>query len=240
MKSTILSFRTTAIALVSGIFLFSSCQKEQVASPGEQALTQSSTAQAVDQSAAMMNADSAFDMAAMQIMQNMMQQMNSMKMTCDPDIDFANMMIMHHVAGIQMADAELMYGQDPKAKAIAQMTKQGNIESKQRLEAYLATNPTPNPLSEMDCMRFMKQMDASMQAMMAAMDKASKFKNVDVDFAAQMMAHHAGALGMAEVELKWGRDNATLSEARMIIKDQAKEITELGSYVKQNAGIFHH
>ena len=133
-------------------------------------------------------------------MQHMMQQMNSMKMTCDPDIDFANMMIMHHDAGIQMADAELMYGQDPEAKAIAQMTEQGNIESKQRLEAYLATNPTPNPLFEMECMRFMKQMDATMQAMMMAMNKAANFKDVDVDFASQMMAHHAGALGMAEVE----------------------------------------
>lgn len=162
-----------------------------------------------------------------------MQQMNTMHMTCDPDIDFAHMMIMHHEAGIQMADAELMYGHDPEAKALAQQTKEGNMESKHRLEAYLATNPTPHPLSEADCMMFTMQMDKSMQVMMMAMDKASNIKNVDVDFATQMMAHHAGALGMARVELKWGRDNATLNEARMIIKDQVKEITELGRYVKQ-------
>ncbi|TKK66298.1 DUF305 domain-containing protein [Ilyomonas limi] len=235
MQSPILFFRTTAIALVSGIFLLASCQKEQAAGPEQQTLTQSGTAQAVDQMPNI-DADMAFDSAAMHIMMNMMQQMNSMHMTCDPDIDFAHMMIMHHEAGIQMADAEIMYGHDAEAKAIAHETREGNMESKHRLQAYLATNPTHHPLSEMECMMFMKQLDKSMQVMMMGMNKASNIKNVDVDFASQMMAHHAGALGMSEVELKWGRDHATLSEASMIIKEQAKEIVELGRFVKQHVG----
>ena len=48
-------------------------------------------------------------------MAEMMQQMNQMEITCDPDIDFAQMMIMHHEAGIEMAEAELQYGHEEEA-----------------------------------------------------------------------------------------------------------------------------
>lgn len=70
MKSTILSFRTTAIALVGGIFLFTSCQKEQLANPDQQTVEQSNTPSAVDQMPNMA-ADMAFDSAVMMIMQHM-------------------------------------------------------------------------------------------------------------------------------------------------------------------------
>lgn len=234
MKRTLLFLRTTAIILVSGIFLLTSCQKEQVVTPGQQSAetVQSGTAQTVDQLPAM-KADMSFDSAARHIMQHFMQKVSTMKMTCDPDIDFAKMMILHHNAGIQMANAEMMYGHDPKAKALAKKSKEANKESKQRLEAYLATNPTPHPLAESQCMLFMKQMDKSMQIMMMGMNKASEIENVDVDFSGQMIAHHTGAIGMSDVELKWGRDHATLSEARKLIKEQAKEIVEFGRYIKQ-------
>src|SRR5690606_32681916 len=54
------------------------------------------------------------------IMHQMMDKMNAMQMTKDPDNDFAMMMKMHHQGAIDMANAELKSGTDATMKAIAQ------------------------------------------------------------------------------------------------------------------------
>lgn len=49
-------------------------------------------------------------MDMMSVMKNSNEKMMSMPMTGKPDIDFAMMMRMHHLAGIQMAEIELRDG----------------------------------------------------------------------------------------------------------------------------------
>ena len=58
-----------------------------------------------------------------------MKEMESMPMTGDPDHDFAMMMKKHHQSAIDMAQAELQHGKDPKIKAMAK-----KIISSQRSE----------------------------------------------------------------------------------------------------------
>ncbi|MES2690929.1 MAG: hypothetical protein V4658_11035, partial [Bacteroidota bacterium] len=93
-------------AAIISLGLFASCQKESLSTdpsgPASHSLAINS-ARSNTESAAL----KAYDKAVQDIMKNMMQEMNQMPMTCDPDIDFANMMIMHHEAGIQMSEAEL-------------------------------------------------------------------------------------------------------------------------------------
>lgn len=58
-----------------------------------------------------------------QMMMNGMMQMHhgmaSTQLTGDADKDFVTMMIPHHQAAIDMAKAELQYGKDPRAIALA-------------------------------------------------------------------------------------------------------------------------
>ena len=49
--------------------------------------------------------------------------------------------------------------------------------------------------------------------------------DADKDFVAHMIPHHAGAVDMAQVQLKYGKDPELLKMARDIIKSQEKEIT---------------
>ena len=65
------------------------------------------------------DAKSPADQAYMQAMQNMNQATQSMKPTGDANMDFVMMMKPHHQAAVEMAEAYLKYGSDPKLKAMA-------------------------------------------------------------------------------------------------------------------------
>lgn len=179
-------------------------------------------------------ADQEFDREMQQVINSMMKQMNQMEMTCDPDVDFANMMIMHHEMGIKMADIELKYGHEPEAKELAVKTKEGNLASKERLQAFLAYHPTPEPLSKEQCRLFMMEMKEGMRRMMQCMKQLRDTPDPDVDFANLMICHHQGAIAMSNTELKWGDDEAALEEAKTIIEEQSQEIIELSEFINEH------
>jgi uncharacterized protein (DUF305 family) len=73
--------------------------------------------------------------------------------------------------------------------------------------------------------------DASTQAykesgekMMKDMSAPPYTGNADKDFVTHMLPHHQGAVDMAEVELKYGKDPALRQLAKNIISAQQKEI----------------
>jgi uncharacterized protein (DUF305 family) len=214
--------------MVVAVLVLSSCENEQeVVSP-----LKATAEQAVKGS--YWEDDKAFDKEMQQIINSMMKMMNQMEMTCDPDIDFAHMMIMHHEMGVKMADLELKYGHEPEALELAEKTKIGNLESIERLEAFLASHPTPKPLSKEECRMFMMEMRKDMMAMMHCMRSVKDTPDPDVDFAQLMICHHQGALAMSETELKWGDDAMALEEARLIIEEQSQEIMELAAFLNEH------
>ena len=80
---------------------------------------------------------------------------------------------------------------------------------------------------------------ASMQAMMkmnGPMMAAHTIKDPDLSFHCGMIAHHAGAIAMAEVELKHGDDEQSKAMAQKIIDAQGPEIEEMTAWVEKNAG----
>lgn len=163
-------------------------------------------------------------------MQEMMQEMNKMEMTCDPDVDFAHMMIMHHEAGIKMSEALIAHGHSEEAEMMAREAIENDKASIDRLEAFLASHTTAEPLSKEECKAFMMEMKHAMHTMMQCMRKVHS-PDVDLMWASQMICHHQGALAMSEIELKYGNDAAALEEARMIIEGQSRHIMELAEFI---------
>ncbi|GAB3309361.1 DUF305 domain-containing protein [Hymenobacter tenuis] len=99
------------------------------------------------------------------------------------------------------------------------------------------TTPDANASGDMAGMDHSKMADGSMAGdspLMASMNdmmgkmSAMKMKgNTDHDFAHHMLEHHKGAVAMADIQLRDGKDATMRQMAEKIKADQLKEITEL-------------
>jgi uncharacterized protein (DUF305 family) len=83
--------------------------------------------------------------------------------------------------------------------------------------------------------------DAAMQANMDVhkkmMDTMAGMKmsgDADKDFAMMMIPHHQGAIDMAEIELKYGKDPALRKMAEDIISTQKEEIEEFKAWQQKH------
>ena len=79
-------------------------------------------------------------------------------------------------------------------------------------------------------MKMRKSMD-DMQQKMAAMPATG---NPDINFAMMMVAHHQGAIDMAQAEIDTGKDPAMIKAAKKIISAQKKEIAQFEVWLKKN------
>ncbi len=74
-------------------------------------------------------------------------------------------------------------------------------------------------------------MHGSMMGMMKGMESMRMSGDTDRDFAAMMKVHHQGAIDMAQLELKKGKDAKMRALAKRIIEAQQKEIKELDQWL---------
>jgi Uncharacterized protein conserved in bacteria len=78
-----------------------------------------------------------------------------------------------------------------------------------------------------------KESMSGMKAMNMNMMQGMMKKDADVSFACGMIAHHMGAISMAEVELKHGDSDEMKAMAQNVIDAQKKEIEELTAWVEK-------
>ena len=60
--------------------------------------------------------------------------------------------------------------------------------------------------------------------------------NPDLDFARAMLAHHEGAVAMAQIQLQFGTDPEMRALAQAIIDAQGPEIEQMRAYIAKLGG----
>lgn len=152
-----------------------------------------------------------------------MEMLDSMKLTGDPDYDFATMMTLHHKGGIAMNVDEIKNGSDSITIALAKQIKQGQEKDLQDLQKFTSSN-TPKQSNE----EFLDDMKTKMQQAKDNMDKnMRRTGNFDKDFVSLMTMHHQHGLDMAKAQVKHGKNPELKKLAQQMIDQQEKERKQL-------------
>ncbi len=201
MKTTFL------IGIMSVVLIFSACTKEN----------NPSQLQPHDQN------------KMMAIMHLMMNQMDTMQKTKDPEIDFLRMMVIHHQGAINMSNLELQEGKDDSLKRTAQKIINEQQQEISQFNTFLAANTVNNSEPAFG----MEQMD-NMMKMGDLSDVQFITGDIDNDFASLMIPHHQAAIDNAQAYLTYGNDTQVKTWAQKIIDTQKMEIIELSSWLIAN------
>ena len=168
--------------------------------------------------------------AYMDIMDKMHQGMSTGVQAKNADVGFAKGMIAHHQGAIAMANVELQYGKDAEMKALAQKivdAQQGEIKFMQDwLTKNEASQPTASNAKEVTQAYQQKDMDNHDAMMQGTMDA-----DPDIAFAKGMIPHHQGAIDMASVEEKYGKNPDMLKLAGQIKQAQTPEIKQMQDWL---------
>ena len=92
-------------------------------------------------------------------------------------------------------------------------------------QAHMNMSMSTDSAMQQELMQGMTQMNQDMMA-------AAQYKDPDVAFAAGMLPHHIGAVKMAEVELKYGKNPEMRKLAEDIINAQQAEIEQMQKWLK--------
>ena len=92
-------------------------------------------------------------------------------------------------------------------------------------QAHMNMPMSTDSAMQQELMQGMNQMHQDMMT-------AAQYKDPDVAFAAGMLPHHIGAVKMAEVELKYGKDPEMRKLAENIINAQQAEIEQMQEWLK--------
>lgn len=95
------------------------------------------------------------------------------------------------------------------------------------------THPDSAPNDHTKAMQ--RDYEQSMQAMHEDMMSGVQAADPDVAFVKGMLSHHKGAVAMAEVELKYGKDEAMKNLANTIISAQKREIEQMAKWLADDS-----
>ncbi|GAS96723.1 uncharacterized protein RMCC_3689 [Mycolicibacterium canariasense] len=137
----------------------------------------------------------------------------------DADVMFAQMMIPHHTQAVEMSDILLAkQGVDPRVVQLATEIKAAQAPEIAQMQGWLTSWGSPA----------MAPMDHGMQGMVSPQD-IDTLRNAPGPAAAklyvtQMIAHHEGAIAMAQDEIAKGQYGPAIELSHAIVDTQQKEI----------------
>jgi uncharacterized protein (DUF305 family) len=147
------------------------------------------------------------------------------------------MMIPHHQQAVAMANLAQTRAADPKVKQLAAQIKAEQAPEITTMEGWLAAWGQPTTMPSMPSGTMPSGMPSGMPGMMSSADMAkltaATGKQFDKLFLQMMIAHHRGAIQMAQAELTHGANPDAKALAARIIKSQQAEINTMQKTLAQ-------
>ena len=144
----------------------------------------------------------------------------------DADVMFAQMMIPHHQQAIEMSDIALDPNTGASAAIIALATQIKGAQDPEisQMKNLLTTWGMPTEMGSMDHSSMMEGMLS-----LEEMDTLGQLKGAEFDkaWAKGMIAHHEGAIAMANDVLANGKNSEILALANAVVSGQSTEIETL-------------
>lgn len=151
----------------------------------------------------------------------------------EADITFAQLMIPHHEQAVQMADMALAQATTPEVKQLAQQIKDAQDPEIQRMRGWLTAWGAPEQMAGMQGMDHgnMDMGGQSADGMMSDEDMSALMDAKGADFdqmwLTMMIAHHKGAIQMAETVKQQSQNPDVTALADAIISAQQDEISTM-------------
>lgn len=146
------------------------------------------------------------------------------------DISFAQLMIPHHQQAVEMADLALTQSTSPQVRQLAEQIKSAQDPEIQTMQSWLAAWGAPEQMEGTDH-GSMDHGGVTMNGMMSAEDMddlaASTGAEFDRLWLEMMIAHHRGAVTMAEDVMSNSQTPDVTALAEDIIDAQNAEITAM-------------
>ena len=147
----------------------------------------------------------------------------------DADTMFAQMMIVHHEGAIEMADLAVEQASSEEVRSLAERIYAAQGPEIEEMTSWLeAWGEDTAPMGGMEGHGGM-DMEGMSQEQEEAMAELESLSGAEFDrrFLELMIAHHRGAVDMAQSELDDGENPQALELAQTIIDDQQAEITDM-------------
>jgi uncharacterized protein (DUF305 family) len=151
------------------------------------------------------------------------------------DISFAQLMIPHHQQAVQMAELAITNASSPDVQKLAEQIKAAQDPEIQAMESWLATWGVGDQMQGMDASApangdmggmDMGGMSASGMMTQQDLDKLAKTTGADFDrmWLQMMIAHHQGAVTMAQQVLDTTSNADVQALAQAVVDGQTTEI----------------
>lgn len=180
-----------------------------------------------------MNTEKAYMKKYEKIISTMKKDMETVKATGYPALDFLCEMVPHHEAGVSMAKNILKYTENDDLKKIAGtiVKEQGSeIQKMKEIIKCLKEKPLDEKVKEAE---YLKVYDCILKKMMDSMEKANILTGcVDVDFLQQMIIHHEGGIAMVKNILNNTTNKEVKEIANCIMKNQEIQVKEMKELLK--------
>lgn len=176
------------------------------------------------------DAESMSDSALTEVRQQLMQAAYQAELSGDPNYDFANLMVAHQGAGIDMAKALLDSSEDERLVRVAELIIDNHEREIEDLNTWLERYDEPSPEDDAEAVR--QAYRAVLDGLAEDRDEFRVQGDADSVFANAMIWHHELAVALGQVMLNHSVDAQLRILAGDIVRDSTRDIAELRNWMR--------